>query len=155
MMKLIHTRAELVELAKELGVRKDWHEPDEQDVTAELRGTPTYFDNAMGVGEWFGHAYGEPKAELYVVLRRYNSTMDGPGEEIAAVNLATLFAWATGHEAPPPAKQSNLDLAAKVQRFGDRVASAAREQPGLPGEVVADITQRVTGEIVKMIKNDE
>lgn len=100
-MREIRTREELVALARELGVRPDWHEPDEQAVTAELRGTPGNFDNAMGV-EWYGHAYGEPRAELHVVLRHLDDG-DGPGVEIAAVNLANLFAWATGHEAQTPA----------------------------------------------------
>lgn len=30
-MKLIQTRDELRDLAKDLGVRPDWHEPDEQE----------------------------------------------------------------------------------------------------------------------------
>lgn len=146
-MRRISTRAQLIELAKELKTRPDWHEPDEQELTAQVKGFN--FDNAGFWPEDEQHAYTAPEIiEQHVILYQE----DRP---VAAVNLATLFAWATGHEAPPPAKQSNLDLAAKVQRFGDRVASAAREQPGLPGEVVADITQRVTGEIVKMIKNDE
>lgn len=93
-MKLIHKRAELVELAKQLGTRPDWHEPDEQDLTAEVHGAS--FDNA---GFWPAGqriAYTAPEiTEQHVILFQD----DVP---VAAVNLATLFAWATGYDAPPP-----------------------------------------------------
>ena len=97
MMRTINTRAELVALAKELGVRQDWHEPDEQLITAELRGTAYDFDNAMGVAENYSNS-DTPRMELHVVLRRLNDKFL-PEQEIAAINLATLFAWATGYEA--------------------------------------------------------
>jgi len=86
-MKRISTKAELIEVAQELGVRPDWHEPDEQEVTATTHGLN--FDNA---GFW-----GEPRSaykgheERHVALYR-------EGRAVAAVNLATLFAWATGWE---------------------------------------------------------
>ncbi len=81
-MKLIHTRSELQALARELGVRPDWHEPDEQDVTAVVKGRT--FDNA---GLW---PDARPEiAEKYVIIRQ-------GGKDIAAANLATLFAWACG-----------------------------------------------------------
>lgn len=89
-MKKITTRVELLQLKTELGVRDDWHEPDEQDVTAEVRGVS--FDNA---GFWPAEErpYAAPEViEQHVVLYR-------DGAPVAAVNLATLFAWATGHEA--------------------------------------------------------
>ena len=83
-MKRITTKAELIELAGKLGVRADWHEPDEQDVTATMHGKS--FDNA---GFW-----PEPRfvrEEMYVTLWQYD-------EPVAHVNLATLFAWAAGLE---------------------------------------------------------
>lgn len=44
-MKRINSKEKLIELAKALGVRHDWHEPDEQSLTTvELRGNN--FDNA-------------------------------------------------------------------------------------------------------------
>lgn len=89
-MKRIDTRDELGELARELGVRADWHEPDEQEVTIEVYGTDD-FDNA---GFWpAGHGYGpgNRKTEAHVILCK-------EGEPVAAVNLATLFSWAA--EAP-------------------------------------------------------
>ena len=43
-MERITSRARFVALAGELGVRMDWHEPDEQEVTAKVRGVS--FDNA-------------------------------------------------------------------------------------------------------------
>lgn len=83
-MKRITTRDELKKLADELGVRPDWHEPDEQNVTVTAKGHS--FDNA---GFW-----PEPTAsglmERHVVIKK-------DGKPVAAVNLATLFAWATGY----------------------------------------------------------
>lgn len=82
----ITTRAELRELHAELGLRSDWHEPDERDVTAEVRGVS--FDNA---GFWPAEdrPFTAPEIiEQHVVLSR-------AGEPVAVVNLATLFAWAT------------------------------------------------------------
>lgn len=80
-MKRIIERGELQALAKELGVRPDWHEPDEQEITAVVRGVT--FDNA---GFWPGAylAY----EEIYVTLyHRYRA--------VAQINLATLLAWAS------------------------------------------------------------
>lgn len=96
-MKIIHTRAELVALARELGVHPDWHEPDEQSLTARVHGTS--FDNAMTPGEWYGPGRdGVPRAELHVILYRVPSWADYGGSEpepLAIVNLASLFAWAS------------------------------------------------------------
>lgn len=83
----INTREQLEELAEHLGVRENWHEPDENDVTAEVRGSS--FDNA---GFWGREDLaGKDREELHVVLFRN-------GDEVAMVNLATLFAFATGWE---------------------------------------------------------
>jgi hypothetical protein len=86
-MRRINTRADLIDLAKELGVRPDWHENDESDVTATTHGVT--FDNA---GKW-GRDYiaddGYDYTEQYVTLYKDH-------EPVAAVCLATLFAWATG-----------------------------------------------------------
>ncbi len=83
-MKRITEQEELVKLADELGMRPDWHEPDEQNVTAEFYGMS--FDNA---GFWAdGQSDGKRYEEMYVELRK-------DGKPVAAVNLATLFAWAT------------------------------------------------------------
>lgn len=84
-MKRIKTKAELIALANELGVRPDWHEPDEQDVTVTVKGRR--FDNA---GFWPESS--DPCAtERHVIIKQ-------AGKPVAAVNLATLFAWATGLE---------------------------------------------------------
>lgn len=83
-MRIIIERNELRELAKELKVRDDWHEPDEQGLTAEVYGTT--FDNA---GFWPGiYEHYKDLTEKHVVISQ-------DGEEIAAVNLATLLAWAS------------------------------------------------------------
>jgi hypothetical protein len=99
-MKRITKRSELIKLAHELNVRADWHEPDEQDLTAIVAGT--HFDNT---GIWpistMHAADVDHRVELHVFLYRteiVNGDRLPVGEPIAAVNLATLFAWATGYE---------------------------------------------------------
>lgn len=96
-MKLITTRVELVALARGLGVRPDWHEPDEQGVSARVFGQG--FDNAMPPGLWMGNIEQgqEPHAEQYVVLYEQAAEEFEP-TAVAAINLATLFAWATGYQ---------------------------------------------------------
>jgi len=96
-MKRITTRHQLVELATELRVRPDWHEPDEQGVSARVFGQD--FDNAMAPAMWYGtRGDDEPHAEQYVVLYRQGIAWDDQAsaepEALAAINLATLFAWA-------------------------------------------------------------
>jgi hypothetical protein len=95
----INKRDDLVALANKLGVLPDWHEPDNQEVTAEVRGKS--FDNAgfWGSAEvrWIeenrrrGHMAGVTSLEMYVTLYQ-------DGKPVAEVNLATLFAFATGYE---------------------------------------------------------
>lgn len=95
----IRTRQEFMDLAVSLGVRADWHEPDEQGVTARVEGTPLNFDNAMGC-HWYGvwKEGDEPQAELHLILSRKEIDEQGVarrGPDIAKVNLATLCAWAS------------------------------------------------------------
>jgi hypothetical protein len=92
-IRRISTRDDLVALANELGVRSDWHEPDNQGVTAEVRGAS--FDNA---GFWgirdeadslARHGHGGAKGvEMYVVIHQEDGLT-------AEINLATLFSWAS------------------------------------------------------------
>lgn len=108
-VKRINTVAQLRELQQALKVRPDWHEPDEQDVTARVFGFS--FDNAGFWGsegkvttlpqderqeKWFNHyntaselARREDHEEMYVALYR-------DGDRVAEINLATLFAFACG-----------------------------------------------------------
>lgn len=83
----INSRAELARLAKRLGTRPDWHEPDEQGLTARVLGED--FDNAGFWGHYKGelNAYGEGRQELWVEISR-------DGNPVAEINLATLLAWA-------------------------------------------------------------
>lgn len=81
----IRTQAELRRTAEILGVRPDWHEPDEQGVTVQVLGTQ--FDNAGFWGMEFLDEHAADRAELFVVLIK-------DGRPVAEVNLATLFAWA-------------------------------------------------------------
>lgn len=83
----IHDLNQLKEVAAVLGVRPDWHEPDEQEVTAHVGGH--CFDNA---GFWpeatCSQDLRDAKAtEMYVELRK-------EGLPLAIINLATLFAMA-------------------------------------------------------------
>lgn len=78
-MQNINAHHELVALAAALRVRPDWHEPDEQDVSAIVVGD--HLDNAMGSG--VEHDHGEQQVILSVA-----------GEPVACINLATLLAWA-------------------------------------------------------------
>lgn len=72
-MITIDSKKELVALKNWLGVRDDWHEPDEQDVSCHVEGCE--FDNAGF------------DTEMHVVLHQ-----DG---ETYRVNLATLLSWAS------------------------------------------------------------
>ena len=114
-IRTLSERYELVELARELKVRDDWHEPDEQDLTAKVYGN--VFDNAMGPG--FEHAYGPPEneyLEMFVELRKNHVP-------IAQVSLATLFAWAsqgTDETARAELRVSLRDTAARLLELSDR-----------------------------------
>lgn len=88
-LRAIHTREEFIELSRELGVRADWHEPDEMEVDAVVYGTS--FDNA---GTWprsYRRSIPEEILETHVVFTK-------EGRAVAAVNLATLCAWASDPE---------------------------------------------------------
>lgn len=87
--KRITTRAELAELTRQLGVRPDWHEPDGQNVDASVIGTN--FDNAGTWGPGCDAHESAPHREISVLLYQDH-------QRVAEVNLATLFAWATGYE---------------------------------------------------------
>jgi hypothetical protein len=81
----IHSPEDMANLAHDLKVRPDWHEPDEQEVNARLIGT--HLDNAMGsttrpIGE------NNESGEFNVVITRN-------GIDVAVVNLASLLAWAS------------------------------------------------------------
>lgn len=79
----VHEHEELAYFANEVGTRLDWHEPDEQNLTAMVYGTG--FDNA---GSWGEATYEYFTNEMHVVLYvQYYP--------VVSVNLATLFAWAT------------------------------------------------------------
>jgi hypothetical protein len=105
-IKRIDTREALVALARQLGVRPDWHEPDEQGVSALVSGHT--FDNAgfwgvNGTTADFPSAY----QELWVTVTRESPT--GERIPVAEVNLAMLFAWATGYGAEPaPATRTTV-----------------------------------------------
>jgi len=71
----INSKADMKKGAEYLGVRDDWHEPDEQEVDAYVDGKR--FDNAGVAGE--------------IVVTLFKDE-----KPIAEVNLATLFAIASG-----------------------------------------------------------
>lgn len=77
----INSRAQMASLAQDLGVRVDWHEPDEQGVSARVVGN--HLDNAMGSEA--GH----------LNCGEYNVVISKDGQDVAVVNLATLLALAS------------------------------------------------------------
>lgn len=94
-MKKINSKKELSELAKGLGVRPDWHEPDEQEVTARIIGSQ--LDNAMGADE-----EADKKIDVYHTPAgfvethhwgEYNVVISQKDKDVAVVNLATLLSW--------------------------------------------------------------
>lgn len=89
----INNRAQLVELARRLGVRRDWHEPDEREVTAKVFGEN--FDNA---GFWGSHEKDANYAGAYMPSHEMFVQIRVEGYPVAEVNLATLCAWACGYE---------------------------------------------------------
>lgn len=79
----IKDRSMLVDLAKALELREDWHEPGNQGVTCKMFGSS--FDNA---GSWGMTCEIVPEAlEMFVVLYKDRAPL-------AEINLATLFSWA-------------------------------------------------------------
>lgn len=104
-MRIITTRQQLIDLARELGVRSDWHEPDEQGLTARVEGFT--FDNAgfWPMADALRSGYLTTRSvEQHVILSRMEYDDDNGSrvydqhnsEDIAAINLATLLAWACG-----------------------------------------------------------
>lgn len=78
--ELIETPEQLEAFRERYGVREDWHEPDEQEVSASVVGER--LDNARGAyTNGIGHY-----EELVVVLK-----VDG--KDAAQINLANLLAW--------------------------------------------------------------
>jgi hypothetical protein len=88
MIPRINSQSELAELAVQFGTRPDWHEPDEQGLTAHVFGFS--FDNAGSWGQAAQHMT-EASRELWVRLYKDNVP-------VADVNLATLFSWAARDE---------------------------------------------------------
>lgn len=80
--KWIETKDELKALKKTLGVRDDWHEPDEQDVSVELM--QDRLDNAFG-----------DESEAHIILTHTNPSYTVDGEVRYAINVANLLAWAS------------------------------------------------------------
>lgn len=75
-LESIETREDMLRVFNELEPREDWHEPDEQGITVQITGKT--FDNANVEGE------------ILVLLLK-------DGEPKYVVNLATLFAIASGN----------------------------------------------------------
>jgi len=93
-IKRIDTRADLQKLQAELGLRKDWHEPDEQGVSAKVEGK--IFDNAGFWGEYFKKEQARQKPSVFSNLSEQYVTIYKDKKPVAEVNLATLFAMACG-----------------------------------------------------------
>lgn len=131
--KRIHTQAELREVAASLGVRGDWHEPDEQGVNADVHGD--HLDNAMGPQLDEDDSCGE----LNVVIYKDVEGEPGSSDAVAVVNLATLLAFACDAHVEsrsvtsPQVLLSQAQDAAfeRVERAEAEVASARRDENDL------------------------
>lgn len=85
----ITKKSQLEGLALMLGMRADWHEPDEQDVTVEVKGSS--FDNAGFWPEDEAADFSPSTLEYHVIIKHDDTP-------VATVNLATLFSWAAKKE---------------------------------------------------------
>lgn len=84
-MKHINTKEEFEQFSLDQGVRPDWHEPDEQRLTARVTGT--HLDNAMGADPY------RNCGEMVVIFERlYPEPTENT--QVASVNLASLLSWA-------------------------------------------------------------
>lgn len=115
----LRDREQLRQVAAELGVSDDWHEPD--GVTARLHGTQGHFDNAMGAGV----TYGDGDAEMYVTLYKvdYDPVHDPVETAVASVSLATLFSWAASAHNETEGVRKLRDRIASLEA---RIAKASR-----------------------------
>ena len=141
-MKRIRAQHELVELAAELGVRSDWHEPDDRGVTARVESSN--FNNA---GFWpaENRPFSAPEIiELHVIISRND-------EDVAAVNLATLLAWASAPVAVPRVVEAKArrTIALEIESVarGLETTGENRLLGAVLGAVVRDIADKIrTGE---------
>ena len=99
-MKKINNAKELNELAKELRVRPDWHEPDEQEVNARIIGS--HLDNAMGAdpdADEKVEVMHDPDGSVRILhWGEYNVVITKKGKDVAVVNLAELLTWGMQEE---------------------------------------------------------
>lgn len=93
-IKRINTQDDLVALANELGVRPDWHEPDERGVSALVSGH--CLDNAGFWGQGGTGSLPSAYQEMWVTIMLQDNEGVDP-RPAAEVNLATLLAWACGY----------------------------------------------------------
>jgi hypothetical protein len=88
----VTTRDQLLEVTRTLAVRSDWHEPEEQGVTARVHGecldNAGFWGTEQILGSLRGPVYSGAGEELWAELFQ-------DGEPVAEVNLADLLAWAT------------------------------------------------------------
>lgn len=84
-MQRINTKEEFEQFSIDQGVRPDWHEPDEQRLTARVTGT--HLDNAMGTDPYSNCG------EMVVIFERLYPQR-GEETQFACVNLANLLSWA-------------------------------------------------------------
>lgn len=83
----------LASFASAHGLRHDWHEPDESNISARIIGK--HLDNAMG--STTRHEHADWGGEFNVVLTRMDEEEREIQEDLAVVNLATLLSWAAEH----------------------------------------------------------
>lgn len=95
-MKHIRTARELADFADEHRLRLDWHEPDEQDITARFAEGYGGFDNAMGT-DTIGANFSGEHIPVGTFGKQWEHCVifSDKHVDLAVVNLASLCAWAT------------------------------------------------------------
>lgn len=84
-IQVLRTAEHLEAFQREHGLRGDWHEPDEQNITTRV--TLGSFDNCSS---------SPYHLEQSVIFMKTDPDLERVAQPIAAANLALLCAWATG-----------------------------------------------------------
>lgn len=82
----LRSKEQLEEFRRTYGLRKDWHEPDNEDVDAKVIGQ--HFDNT---GCW---GYDREDLPMDAPWREMTVLLFVKGDPVAEANLADLLAWA-------------------------------------------------------------
>lgn len=90
---MIREPYDLMMFRDEHGLRVDWHEPDEKNISARIIGR--HLDNAMGSTTRHEHADWGGEFNVVLTFVEYDEeSNEHTSRDLAVVNLATLLSWA-------------------------------------------------------------